>query len=84
MAGLRPETLSVVIDDATATPSHSVTGRVVEVVYYGDMTYYEVALDGAQKPVTISMKNLPGRRVLEIGDTAKVAWDPSALVIFAA
>lgn len=84
VAGLRPETLSVVIDDATATPSHSVTGKVVEVVYYGDMTYYEVALDGAQKPVTISMKNLPGRRVLEIGDTAKVAWDPSALVIFAA
>ena len=49
-------------------------GVVDEVVYYGDMTYYDVRVDGVAQPLTISMKNLIGRPVLEVG-----ARDPHRL-----
>jgi hypothetical protein len=42
-------------------------GVVDEVVYYGDMTYYDVRLPGIDEPLTISMKNLIGRPVLDVG-----------------
>jgi spermidine/putrescine transport system ATP-binding protein len=54
----------------------------VERDYYGDMTTYAVLVDGATEPVWISMENLEGRRVLEVGDRAVVSWDPRALVLF--
>ena len=57
-------------------------GRVAEVTYYGDMTYYGVALDGVAEPLTISMRNVTDRPVLEQGEKARVAWDPAALVLF--
>ncbi len=79
--GLRPETLTI-LGDGEAAPGRSAQGRVAEVTYYGDMTYYEVALDGAEAPVTVSMRNLVGRRVLERGDATRVAWDAGALVVF--
>ena len=46
------------------------------------MTYYDIRLDGVPAPVTISMRNLPGRAVLERGARARVAWDASAMVLF--
>jgi spermidine/putrescine transport system ATP-binding protein len=80
-AGLRPELLSIAFGgEQPAGPS--APGVVHEVTYYGDMTYYDVALEGAPAPVTISMKNLPGRPVLARGDTASVTWDARAPVIF--
>jgi spermidine/putrescine transport system ATP-binding protein len=57
-------------------------GSVEEVVYYGDMTYYDIRLDGVERPVTISMRNLVGRRVLERGERARVAWDAGSMVLF--
>ena len=55
---------------------------VEEVVYYGDMTYYDVKLDGVATPVRLSMRNVPGRPVLENGTRTRVAWSPDALVLF--
>jgi spermidine/putrescine transport system ATP-binding protein len=55
---------------------------VDEVVYYGDMTYYDVRIDGIDEPLTISMKNLFGRPVLEVGVQTKVVWDERSLVVF--
>ncbi|NKB27195.1 MAG: ATP-binding cassette domain-containing protein [Rhodobacteraceae bacterium] len=81
VVGLRPETLQVLYDDADA-PGRVSEGDVVEVTYYGDMTYYDVRFDGAETPVTISMKNLAGRTVLDRGARARVGWDPRALVVF--
>jgi spermidine/putrescine transport system ATP-binding protein len=82
-AGMRPETLHLLLDGAE--PAGRVAeGRIEERAYYGDMTYYEVALPGAPRPVTVSMKNLMGRRVLERGEPARLAWDPRALVVFPA
>jgi spermidine/putrescine transport system ATP-binding protein len=51
-------------------------------VYYGDMTYYDVRLDGVAAPVRLSMRNVFGRPVLEIRARTRVAWNPGALVLF--
>lgn len=80
--GLRPESLSILFDDP-APGARVVEGVVEELAYFGDMTGYEVRFDGAQAPVTISMRNLPGRAVLERGQRTRVAWDPAALIAFA-
>ena len=50
---------------------------VEEVVYYGDMTYYDVLLDGTSAPVRLSMRNVFGRPVLDIGTRTRVG---SALI----
>ena len=82
-AGMRPETLNVVFD-GEAPQARVAEGRIEERAYYGDMTYYDVALPGAPRPVTVSMKNFMGREVLERGASVRLAWDPRALVVFPA
>jgi spermidine/putrescine transport system ATP-binding protein len=79
LVGIRPETLTLGADG----PGRLAEGTVEEVVYYGDMTYYDVRLDGAPKPVTVSMRNLIGRDVLERGARTPVRWEPGAMVLFA-
>lgn len=79
--GFRPETLTILYEGQTPTDRET-KGVVEEVVYYGDMTYYDVKLDGVEEPVRISMRNVPGRPVLERGEKTRVAWSPSALVLF--
>ena len=78
--GIRPETLAILFDGETA-PRREVRGTISEVVYYGDMTYYDVAVDGIDKPLVVSMKNLIGRPVLDVGASARLAWDERALVL---
>jgi spermidine/putrescine transport system ATP-binding protein len=79
--GFRPETLTILYDGQTATDRES-PGTVEEVVYYGDMTYYDVKLDGVAQPVRLSMRNVFGRPVLDRGTRTRVAWAPGALVLF--
>ena len=79
--GIRPETMGLIYDGETTT-RRVVDAVVDEVVYYGDMTYYDVKLPGVDRPMTLSMKNLFGREVLDVGRNARVAWDPAALVVF--
>lgn len=78
--GIRPETLSVLFPGET-TDRRLADGIVDEVVYYGDMTYYDVRLPGIDQPLTISMKNLIGRPVLEVGTPTQVVWDERSLVV---
>ncbi|SFP47574.1 ABC transporter ATP-binding protein [Tranquillimonas alkanivorans] len=80
-AGIRPELLSILFPGEETT-RRVAEGVVEELTYYGDMTYYDVRLEGCERPVTISMKNMPGRPVLERGAPARVAWDARSLVIF--
>ncbi|MDA8747835.1 ABC transporter ATP-binding protein [Litoreibacter sp.] len=82
--GLRPEALSIVYEDPKLRGVSVVDGEVVDLHYYGDMTYYEVVLNGTTTPVTISMKNLTSRPVLERGASTRVSWDEGSLVVFAA
>ncbi len=79
--GIRPETLAILFEGDTA-PRHAADAVVDEVVYYGDMTYYDVRVDDVAAPLTIAMKNLIGRPVLEVGDKTRIAWDDRALVVF--
>jgi spermidine/putrescine transport system ATP-binding protein len=81
VVGFRPETLTILYDSQTAT-DREVMGTIEEVVYFGDMTYYDVKLDGTTEALRISMRNVFGRPVLEIGTRARVAWSPGALVMF--
>ena len=78
--GIRPETLSLIFPGET-TDRRVAEGVVDEVVYYGDMTYYDVRIPGVEEPLTISMKNLIGRPVLDVGTPTKVAWDERSLVV---
>jgi spermidine/putrescine transport system ATP-binding protein len=81
--GIRPETLAILAPDEQTERSVA-HGEVVEVTYYGDMTYYEVRLEGTDKLLTISMKNFVGREVLARGANARIAWDARSLVVFGA
>ncbi|MGL4309947.1 MAG: ABC transporter ATP-binding protein [Paracoccaceae bacterium] len=79
--GFRPETLTILFDGQQATDRET-PGTIEEVVYFGDMTYYDVKLDGVASPVRISMRNVFGRPVLDRGSKTRVAWSPGALVMF--
>ena len=81
VAGFRPETATLLFPGQDAT-DHVAEGMVQEVVYYGDMTYYDVMLDGAAAPVRISMRNVFGRPVLEIGTRTRLSWSPGAVTLF--
>lgn len=85
VVGLRPETLGILFEGEMPRSGQEVVDAVVdEVVYYGDMTYYHVHIPGVAEPLKLSMKNIVGRPVLDIGTSTRVAWDPRALVLLAA
>ncbi len=79
--GFRPETLTILFDGQTATDRET-EAEVTEVVYYGDMTYYDIKLAGCATPMRLSMRNVFGRPVLDIGTKTRVAWSAGALVLF--
>jgi spermidine/putrescine transport system ATP-binding protein len=77
--GVRPERMTLLVDEGAAA-ARTVSGRVADAAYYGDVTYYRVALDGLDDPVVVSMRNAVGRRVLQPGETVGVGWAPESLV----
>jgi spermidine/putrescine transport system ATP-binding protein len=79
--GFRPETLTILFEGQSASDSQS-EAVVEEVVYYGDMTYYDIKIMGCDSAVRISMRNVFGRPVLDIGTKTRVAWSAGALVLF--
>jgi spermidine/putrescine transport system ATP-binding protein len=79
--GFRPETLTILFDGQSASDRET-AAIVEEVVYYGDMTYYDIKLDGCTQTVRLSMRNVFGRPVLDIGTRTRVAWSAGALVLF--
>ena len=81
VVGFRPETLTLLFDGQQAA-DREVMATVAEVVYYGDMTYYDVLLDGMTEPMRLSMRNVFGRPVQEIGSRTRVGWSLGALVMF--
>ncbi|MGB3555096.1 MAG: ABC transporter ATP-binding protein [Jannaschia sp.] len=81
VAGFRPETATLLFPGQRAE-GRVAEGTIAEVVYYGDMTYYDLLLDGAKDNVRISMRNVFGRPVLENGARATLAWSPGAVTLF--
>ncbi len=78
--GIRPEMLTLLFEEGERA-EREVEGEVVDANYFGDMTYYDVLLPGAQAPATISMRNTAGRRILTEGMKARVGWSPELIVV---
>ncbi|MGR3486180.1 MAG: ABC transporter ATP-binding protein [Paracoccaceae bacterium] len=78
--GLRPETLTILFV-GDRPPARVLDAEIAEVVYYGDMTYYDVRVEGIAAPINIAMKNLVGRPVLDVGERTRIGWDERALVV---
>ncbi len=78
--GIRPEMLTLLFEDRDRT-EFEISGVILESQYYGDMTYYTVQVTGLKSPLTISMRNTAGRRVLDDGESARVGWGAESLVI---
>ena len=79
--GLRPETLTLLYPGQTSD-ERKVPGKIDEVIYFGDMTSYDVFIGGTDIEVRLSMRNVPGRPVMDVGTEVELAWSPSALVLF--
>ena len=85
--GFRPEAVTLLA--ATAPATDRVTeGIIDEVVYYGDMSYYDVILDspdtfgGQPHEIRISMRNVFGRELPDLGTRVRVGWSPGSLILF--
>jgi spermidine/putrescine transport system ATP-binding protein len=78
--GIRPEMLTLLFEDQDRI-EFEISGVILESAYFGDMTYYTVQVTGLKSPLTISMRNTAGRRVLEDGESARVGWGAESLVI---
>ena len=78
--GIRPEMLTILLSDDQKAEKE-VVGTVVEVSYYGDMSYYSIALDGVTEPLSVSMRNTAGRKVLEPNDKTRVGWGAESLIL---
>ncbi len=77
--GARPERMTLLIDE-NGGYNRVVAGKVVEASYYGDMTYYRIAIESLEKPVVVSMRNTIGRRSPEPGEAVEIGWGPESLV----
>ena len=78
--GIRPEMLTLLFEDRDRT-EFEISGVILESTYFGDMTYYTVQVTGLKSPLTISMRNTAGRRVMEDGESVRVGWGTDSLVI---
>ncbi|NPD13692.1 ABC transporter ATP-binding protein [Xinfangfangia sp. D13-10-4-6] len=79
--GLRPEALTLLFP-GQSSEERKVPGKIDEVIYFGDMTSYDVFIGGTDIEVRLSMRNVPGRPVMDVGTEVELSWSPSALVLF--
>ena len=81
IAGVRPERLTILFgDDESGLPVAS--GQVADRSYHGDMTSYDVALDGTDSLATVSMRNTANRPIFERGVKVSLSWDAETIVLF--
>ena len=73
VAGIRPEMLTL-LDKNSGNAERVAQGHVLDAQYFGDMTHYDISLEGVTKPVAISMRNTAGRTVLQRGEAVRVGW----------
>jgi len=78
--GIRPEMLTILFSSSDKAEIE-ITGTVTDTAYYGDMTYYEIAVEGLEREVSVSMRNTAGRRVLDIGETTRLGLGRESLLL---
>lgn len=80
-AGMLEEEKDLLFDDSDRAEQET-AAEVTNTSYYGDMTYYGVALPGGGEPVTISMHDTAGRSVLPAGGKVRIGWGTDSVVLF--
>ena len=80
LIGIRPEMLSILYERSEKY-ENKISGKVIEVSYLGDMTYYEISLKDLEENISISMRNTSGRYVLQKGEVANIGWSSESLVL---
>lgn len=80
--GIRPESLS--LSPVELGSPTSALAQVIDRAYYGDMTFYQVALQGTAKPLGVTIKNRAAQEVFDVGAKVAVEWDPEGLIAFPA
>jgi spermidine/putrescine transport system ATP-binding protein len=78
--GIRPEMLTILFE-ASDKAEIELKGKVIETSYYGDMTYYTIKIEQIDEPVTISMRNTAGRKILEISEVTRLGLGAESLVL---
>lgn len=80
VVGVRPERFTILSGKHAPQPRVS-KGVIVNDQYYGDMTYYDVRLEGSQNEVTISMRNSDLKQRFSSGSQVDVGWNPESLLV---
>jgi len=78
--GIRPEMMSVLYRDSD-TADNRLNVKVTSVDYYGDMTFYSVAIPKSNDQVSVCMRNTVGRHVYQIDDEITIGWSNASMVI---
>ncbi len=77
---LRPEKLTLSAG-ATGGPANALTGRVSEAAYLGDRIHYQVAVEGLERPLAVSVNNLADSTGFGLGAAVGVGWAEAAGLI---
>jgi spermidine/putrescine transport system ATP-binding protein/putrescine transport system ATP-binding protein len=82
MAAIRPEKLLL---SRVRVSGPSVEGKIIGAAYFGERYQFQVAIEGADKPVTVAAQNSAhAGGDFRPGDTVYVAWPPEAVVLLPA
>jgi spermidine/putrescine transport system ATP-binding protein len=76
--GVRPERLS--IHPSRPDRPNAVEGTVTDTSYFGELTYYHVALPGRDEPLIVSTSNSLDRPNITEGQQVWITWDPASMV----
>ncbi|MBC7143012.1 MAG: ABC transporter ATP-binding protein [Rhodobacteraceae bacterium] len=76
---LRPEKL--ILSEAAAGSGARLKGRVAEAAYLGDRIHYQVAVEGLERPLSVSVNNLAESSGFGIGADVGVSWAAEAGLI---
>ena len=78
--GIRPEMISIVSDNFVT--KNLISGKITDVSYFGETTYYKVECGKNAETLTISAQNSFSKMDYKIGETVKFKTDIKSLVGF--
>lgn len=79
-AGVRPESMTI-LDNGEQAYAKETPAIITEVEYRGEMTYYDVTIEGSDKPVVVSMRNTSNRPLREVGQHVRIGWENASAVL---
>ena len=79
-AGIRPEMFTIITNESQVMDKIT-KGKIVETQYFGDMTYFDVNLEGTDKIVTISMRNSDISYEIGNGKEVEIGWNQNSILV---